>query len=1105
MPVQNPKRLPLTELDPEAFEWLITEIVSRQDNRGVQFYGRSGQEQHGLDIVAREPDGRRSLYQVKRYQELTVPRIKSAIKDYAIAPRPRGHRAPPRLFDPYRFVLVTAAPFDFDTGLVNAVTDLQDAYAGDLEIECWGAEAVGRKLRDATNLVVAVFGEAWAKAWCGFVPAPNNAAAPRPLGLVNGPVAVLGLQSLEDEARLVEKEDPAQAAQLYGKLAEALKKGNFPGHAAQVRALQANMASAVGDAGQAFDLLFELQLDEVLKRSSSHSSGALKALASQTGQPRTARWTVLECVAAWYEQGSRLTKTVPALRQLTGTADRYAGLLCCLVLEQALVDGLYDSPTRSLVVDSEEAPPALLNELRTLAGGAESHDVFIRGRLACGVADASLRLDSSSEAVESAYSRLVSAAGAGRYQQARGLITSRAAHAFALRGAPDRAEELWHQSVLASSEDGWFGDARFALRASRRLANDRGRFVLGLAAITQALPNRKRLLAGPFNPALTAYEAAHREKLPDAFGDTRRYLWESRLQGAWQEELLAMELFGDVLAAGGHPAEAVEAYLRCGAAKKAAQLAGEMQELVEVGFWLRSPVRRCVAAAVQVVEAQEALIGSADADATVTSLVEVAKGLWRSPAVRPHPELDALKAIRSFSFRLPDSAVGTVLALLSPAISQETRYNGEAAELLVNMLHSVENRRDDIAQALMSMMQLPNQHDLWDVVGQLPADGRPALVSGVEQRATAQIPEAIDVLNAWRPTAEQAQRRSRSACAALLREPVGVPKSVTHLGTREGATVRLLLGLLACPQADLVDVPASSLSPERTASAGEILVEHHTATAQQTRHAESFGSHTPDVKADSAEASSPDEAALLSAGPPTEMAVAVALHLTSMVEDHHDSADSRNSRVLALRPLLDQLPTTPAEEIAHRLLAVNHAPQLSEMDQWEIGSNVPLSRARFRSGAESFAGNALRVAAEAWAASRKTDAELTHKDLHLAQAVVGEALPLLQDAEQQRRIRGARCISALAQGASQFAPYAVGLTLHSCKYVRAIGVHHLPRTDPLLTTLARDAAPWVRAAVAQRAEDLPQNILDALSADPHLGVRRTLAAALAPTGTPTST
>ncbi|MEU0061064.1 hypothetical protein ABZ035_32530, partial [Streptomyces sp. NPDC006334] len=932
LPVHNPKRLPLTELDPEAFEWLITEVVSRQDNRGVQFYGRSGQEQHGLDIVAREPDGRRSLYQVKRYQELTVPRIKGAIKDYAVSPRPRGHGASPRLFDPYRFVLVTAAPFDFDTALVNAVAGLQDAYAGDLEIECWGAEAVGRKLRDATNLVAAVFGEAWAKAWCGVVPAPNDAAAPRPLGLVNGPVAVLGLQSLEDEARVVEKEDPAQAAKLYGKLAEALKKGNFPGHAAQVRARQASMASAAGDADQAFDLLFELRLDEVLKRSLSPPSGRLEALASETGQPRTARWTVLECVADWYEQGSRLTKTVPALRQLTGTADPYAGLLCCLVLEQALVDGLYDSPTRSLVVDSEEAPPALLNELRTLAADAESHDVFIRGRLACAVADASLRLDSSSEAVESAYSGLVSAAGAGRYQQARGLITSRAAHAFALRGAPDRAEELWHQSVLASSEDGWFGDARFALRASRQLANDRGRLVFGLDAITQALPNRKRLLAGPFNPALTAYEAAHREKLPDAFGDTRRYLWESRLQGAWQEELLAMELFGDVLAAGGHPAEAVEAYLRCGAAKKAAQLAGEMQELVEVGVWLRSPVRRCVAAAVQVVEAQEALISNADADATVSSLVEVAKGLWNAPAVRPHPELDALKAIRKFSFRLPTSAVDTVLALLAPAISQETRYNREAAELLINMLHYVEDRRDDIAQALICMMQLPNQHDLWDVVGQLPADGRPALASGVEQRAAAQVSEAVDVLNAWRPTAEQAQRRSRSACAALLREPVGVPKSVTRLGTRDEATVRLLLGLLACPQADLVDVPASSLSPERTASAGEILVEHHTVTARQDRHAEDGSSQKlpPDAKADGTEASGPDEAALLSAGPPTELAVAVALHLTSMVEDHYDSAGSRNSRVLALRPLLDQLPSAHTEEIAHRLLAVNHAPPDAE-------------------------------------------------------------------------------------------------------------------------------------------------------------------------------
>ncbi|MGW0095313.1 hypothetical protein ACWDWS_41105 [Streptomyces sp. NPDC003328] len=1095
VPVQNPKRLPLTELDPETFEWLIAEMVSRQDNRGVQFYGRSGQKQHGLDVVAREPDQRRSLYQVKRYQELTVSRIKEAVETYAGAPRPKGHTDPPRLFDPYRFVVVTSAEFDSDTARVDSVSDLQDAYAGDLEIEFWGAEAVGRKLRDATNLVAAVFGEVWAKAWCGVLPARSDVAAPKPLGLVSGPVTVLGLQSLEDDARASESE-PAHAARLYGQLADALTQGNFPGHAAQVRARQAQMARAAGDADAAFDLLFDLQLDEVLRGQSSARTGSLEALAPEASQPRAAKWTILECVADWYEQGSRLPRTLPALRELMGAADHQAGLLCCLVLEQALVDELYDGPASSLVVDAEDVSPALLDELRELADRADSRDVFIRARLACAVADASLRLDSSPEDVQAVYSPLVSAAGAGRYQQARGLITSRAARAFALRGAPDRAEELWNQSVLASSEDGWFGDARFALRAARRLTNDQGRLVFGLEAITRALPNRKQLLAGTFNPALTAYEAAHDEKLPDAFGDTRRYLWESRLQGAWQEELMAMELFGDVLAAGGHPAEAVEAYLRSGSAQKAARVAGEMQQLVDVSVWMRSPVRRCVAAAVQVVEAQEALVTDANTTLTVSLLVDVAKGLWKFPAVLPHPELDAVKAIRKFAFRLPTSAVDSVLSVLEPAISQETRYNKETAELLVNMFYFVEDRRDDIARALTTMMQLHGQHDLWDLVRQLPSDGHQALMSAVEEHAAAGVREAAEVLQAWLPTAAEAQRRSRSACAAFLRQPVGEPKTVMHLGTGDSATVGLLLGLLACPEEDLVDVPPTSLGAEQTTAAGEVLVETHVVTAKQAQDPGVEVPPSPAERIDGTKASEPDEAALIAAGPPAGLVVAVAQKLVSMVEDHHDSGSSRSDRALALRRLLDKLPSQHAEEIAQRLLAVHRTPRLSVMDQWEIDSDVPLSRARFRSGAAGMADNALRVALEAWAVSRQADTPLTPTDHGFTLEAVSGALRLLQDPRQERRIRGARCISALAQGSSQFVPHAIGLALHNCEYVRAIGVQHVPRTDPLLISLADDPAPWVRAAVAKRAEDLPLHVRNALSEDPHVGVRRTLSAAL---------
>lgn len=58
--------------------------------------------------------------------------------------------------------------------------------------------------------------------------------------------------------------------------------------------------------------------------------------------------------------------------------------------------------------------------------------------------------------------------------------------------------------------------------------------------------------------------------------------------------------------------------------------------------------------------------------------------------------------------------------------------------------------------------------------------------------------------------------------------------------------------------------------------------------------------------------------------------------------------------------------------------------------------------------------------------------------------------------------------------------------------MRGVGAQHVPRADPLLIALASDRAHRVRAAVAKRAEDLPQHVLAALREDPHLGVGRAL-------------
>ena len=75
-------------------------------------------------------------------------------------------------------MIVTSALLESDTGNIDGLKELQDRYQRDLTIEVWGAEALGRKLRGYPHVVLAIFGSAWAKAWCGFesTPMPRGAS-----------------------------------------------------------------------------------------------------------------------------------------------------------------------------------------------------------------------------------------------------------------------------------------------------------------------------------------------------------------------------------------------------------------------------------------------------------------------------------------------------------------------------------------------------------------------------------------------------------------------------------------------------------------------------------------------------------------------------------------------------------------------------------------------------------------------------------------------------------------------------------------------------------------------------------------------------------------
>ena len=263
VPLQNPILLPLANLDPEVLERLAAEIVSRHDNHGVQFYGRRGQAQYGLDIVERKRTGARWLYQVKRYQQLSPGQIAAAVTEYAGDPRDVDYEGKPRRFDPRVFVLVTSASLDSDAANVDEIARLQNAYQSDIGIEVWGRESLSRKLRDAPHLVYSVFGPEWARAFCGFVPTPRSLNEPRPLALVEAPTEVLGLASMLADADEREQVDPSQAATLFSHIALDLKEHGFPGHADLMSRRQAAALKKAGNFVHAFDVSWRLALERV--------------------------------------------------------------------------------------------------------------------------------------------------------------------------------------------------------------------------------------------------------------------------------------------------------------------------------------------------------------------------------------------------------------------------------------------------------------------------------------------------------------------------------------------------------------------------------------------------------------------------------------------------------------------------------------------------------------------------------------------------------------------------------------------------------------------------------------------------------------------------
>ncbi|WP_143194907.1 hypothetical protein [Streptomyces sp. CB00316] len=163
-PLSAPETLPFGKLSPPVFERLVGEVMWLIDGMNdIRGYGRSGQDQGGLDLIGRR-NGQTHVYQVRRIVSLSAPALRAAVTDFTGPPRTTtpAEGWSERRFDAVRFVLATGCVVD-DTAVENELVALQEKYQGDIDIDLYDAGALSRSLRERPYLVAGVFGPEWAK------------------------------------------------------------------------------------------------------------------------------------------------------------------------------------------------------------------------------------------------------------------------------------------------------------------------------------------------------------------------------------------------------------------------------------------------------------------------------------------------------------------------------------------------------------------------------------------------------------------------------------------------------------------------------------------------------------------------------------------------------------------------------------------------------------------------------------------------------------------------------------------------------------------------------------------------------------------------------
>jgi hypothetical protein len=548
LPVAAPLKLNLGEVAWDSFEHLVAAVVREVEGAWeARVYGRRGQAQQGIDVAGLFDGQKPRVYQAKRYGHFAVADLTAAVTIYAQGNRPFGAD---------HLVIVTSADVS-DTKLDDELDRLRRQHS-DLKIELWGCRQLSDKLVDHPRIVRRFFGEATADLFCQPSAAhlPRPAAAPPagslpPDAIVRGPVAHLKKTGLAEQADALRNDSPAQAADLYGQVADALQDAKYSAHAVHMRRQQAACLHEAGDlgAGLAADL-------DVMRGDLEAGEPGLALSVSrrlEQGQVEVPdEWgrqvDALGALAAYEHEHDLTTVDIAEHIDALQDGDAVMGFAVTRFAEHALAEHRPD-----LVAD---------RMVRLTAAAAASEPGSLeQARLHACLADAGH---------DNGWENLGLSIRTTYEPRAAALLFARYARHLIRQQKPKPALSFYNQAIDLAVDQSAFGDAAEWLHSQDLV---KARF--GLIVPYEFNEGYRRIVtvrsagAGSVMPAAfsvreRALSKMQNASLPDAAHALRAYRTRSATLGDWSGEQEAEQLLGVVQQRADQPARALRHHLAAG-------------------------------------------------------------------------------------------------------------------------------------------------------------------------------------------------------------------------------------------------------------------------------------------------------------------------------------------------------------------------------------------------------------------------------------------------------------------------------------------------------------------------------------------------------------